>query len=43
MGRSSDAIFTKRKGDVKSQLYIGGDDKYIALCRECYLLEDDEL
>ena len=39
----TDAIFTKRIDDEKSQLCIGGDDKYMALCRECYLLEDDEL
>jgi len=37
----TEAIFTKRLFNDKNQLCIGGSDKYIALCRNCYLIEND--
>jgi thymidine kinase len=31
------ATFTKRLSDGKKQVEIGADDKYMAVCRKCYL------
>ena len=33
-----DAIFSKRICNDKQQLCIGSNDKYVAVCRECFLI-----
>ncbi len=35
--KSTNAIFSHRISDEKEQVVIGGNNKYIPLCRKCYL------
>tara|TARA_B100002051_G_scaffold274864_1_gene317061 strand:- start:2157 stop:2705 length:549 start_codon:yes stop_codon:yes gene_type:complete len=36
-----EAIFSKRISNEKGQTCIGSSDKYMAVCRECFLKEED--
>tara|TARA_B100000745_G_C20133595_1_gene388515 strand:+ start:103 stop:660 length:558 start_codon:yes stop_codon:yes gene_type:complete len=38
----TEAIFTKRIFHETKQLCIGGSEKYMALCRQCYLKKDKD-
>lgn len=40
MSCHKDAAFSKRLGTEKEVQVIGGADKYIAVCRECYFLKE---
>jgi thymidine kinase len=36
----ADAPFTKRRGSEREERIIGGPEKYMAVCRSCYLADD---
>jgi len=36
-GDGTKALFTKKNGNVENQIDVGSSDKYVPLCRNCYL------